>query len=367
MAETRTAHPYYMYEAIQAQPATWARVATRARDQARDLAQLMTANQRIYLVGTGTSYHAAQTGENILRAYSGANDVRAVTAFDFALYTPPLDKSDAVIVISHRGTKTYSVQSLEIAQAAGCRTLLIIGEGPHAVPTAGLVDHVFVGAPQENSAAHTVSYTASVSILSLLAQQFGLALHAPNPLPAEVLEVTIPHALEMALGVESQMARLAHEFVNRRRIWIVGGGPAAIVATETALKIKETSHLQAEGLPTETMIHGPFQAVEAEDVFALIAPEGAARERTMMLEGMIREIGAPYFVVADGPAPSDVPPGNERAWVQVPPVPQPFSTLTTLVPMQLFTYHLALERGRNPDIFRRDDPRFARAGELVKL
>jgi glutamine---fructose-6-phosphate transaminase (isomerizing) len=356
-----------MYEAIQAQPATWTRVAGRARDQARHLARLTTANQRIYLVGTGTSYHAAQTGENILRAYSGTNDVRAVTAFEFALYTPALHKSDVVIVISHRGTKTYSVKSLEIAQAAGCRSVLITGEGPHAVPTPGLVDDVFVGAPQEDSAAHTVSYTASVSILSVLAQELGLAWHARNGLAAEVLEETIPRALETALAVESQTARLAHEFVNSRRIWIVGGGPAAIVATETALKIKETSYLQAEGLATEMMIHGPFLAVEAEDGFALIAPKGAASERTMALAGMVREVGAPYFVVGDRPAPFDLPPGNEKGWVQVPPVPEPFSTLTTLVPMQLFTYHLALERGRNPDVFRRDDPRFARSGQLVKL
>lgn len=367
MAEIRSGHPFYMYDAIQAQPAAWTRVAIRARDQARRLGQTTNANQRIYLVGTGTSYHAAQTGENILRAYSGANDVRAVTAFDFALYTPTLYQSDVVIVISHRGTKTYSVKSLEIARGAGCRSVLITGEGPHTAAKPGLADYVFVGAPQEDSAAHTVSYTASVSILSVLAQELGIAWQARDGLAAEMLDETIPRALEMALTEEDQMARLAHEFVNGRRIWIVGGGPAAIVATETALKIKETSYLQAEGLVTETMIHGPFLAVEPDDVFALIAPEGAARERTMVLAGMIREVGARYFVVADRPASSGTPHVNERAWVQVPPVPEPFSTLTTLVPMQFFTYHLALERGRNPDIFRRDDPRFARAGALAKL
>ncbi len=352
-----------MYEAIEAQPRTWTRVVDRTRDEARNLARLMVGDQRVYLVGTGTSLHAAQTGENIMRAYGGPFDFRSMSAFDFALYTPPLSRADAVIVISHRGTKTYGLKSLEIAQGVGCRTVLVTGEGPHTVPTPGLVDYVLVGAPQEISSAHTNSYTASVAILSVLAQQLGRVKHARHELTNEVLDITIPRALETALGNEGQVAQLAHEFANRRRIWIVGGGPSAIVANEISLKIKETSHLQAEGLATEVMIHGPFQAVEADDVFILVAPEGSAHARTMEIAGMIQEIGAPYIVMSDR-VPDDP---NAHAWVQVPPVPEPFTPLTCLMPLQLFTYHLALDRGRNPDIFRHDDERFARASARIKL
>lgn len=368
MAEIRTAHPYYMYDAIQAQPATWRRLVAQTRDKAHEVAQALTGNRRIYLVGTGTSFHAAQTGENIFRAISGLPDVRAITAFDFALYTPALSRDDAVIVMSHRGTKTYSLRSLEIAQGVGCRTVLITGEGPHTVATPGLASYIFVGVPQEISSAHTVSYTASVAMLSAIAQQLGRVFHAPQELPDELLNETMPRAIEGGLATEPKMARLAQEYVGRRRIWIVGAGPAAIVATETALKIKEAAYLQAEGLQTETMVHGPFQAVEADDVFVLIAPDGPARERTMQMTGMIDEIGAAYFVVSDQPPPAvSAPSLNERSWVQVPPVPEAFTTLTTLVPMQLFTYHLALQRKTNPDIFRKDDPRFARVSAKIKL
>ncbi|WP_287518038.1 SIS domain-containing protein [Okeania sp. SIO2C2] len=63
------------------------------------------------------------------------------------------------------------------------------------------------------------------------------------------------------------MVRFAHEQVNQRRIWLVGGGQNAITAYEIALKIKETSYLQAEGMSIETMLHGPFQCTETEDLF----------------------------------------------------------------------------------------------------
>jgi glutamine---fructose-6-phosphate transaminase (isomerizing) len=157
---------------------------------------------------------------------------------------------------------------------------------------------------------------------------------------------------------------LAREHVGRRRIWLLGGGPSGVTATETALKIKETSYLQAEGMPTETMLHGPFQCVEADDLFVLIAPPGASRERTLEVAELVEEVGAPYIIVGD-----ETTGGRSGAagMVMVPEVPEPFSALSCLVPLQLFSYHLALARGTNPDSFRVDDPRFARADVSGRL
>ena len=75
--------------------------------------------RRVYSVGIGTSYHAAQMGDWLLRA--AGRDARAVSSFDFALYpeTYPIAADDAVIVMAHSGVKTYSTRSLERATAAG--------------------------------------------------------------------------------------------------------------------------------------------------------------------------------------------------------------------------------------------------------
>jgi glucosamine--fructose-6-phosphate aminotransferase (isomerizing) len=131
-----------------------------------------------------------------------------------------------------------------------------------------------------------------------------------------------------------------------------------VTAQEIALKIKETSYLQAEGMPTETMLHGPFQCVEADDLFILVAPSGAARERTLEVVELAEEVGAPYVIVGGEPA---------SEGLAVPAVPEPFSALTCLVPLQLVAYALALARGTNPDSFRAEDPRFARADVSGRL
>ncbi len=359
MENQRREHPYHMHDAIQAQPEAFARAARRNEDAADRLAAGAASCRRLFLVGIGTSHHAALVGEHLFRLYGGGIDVRALHSFDFALYGPELAAEDCVVAVSHRGTKRYTALALGRAREVGCKTALITGEGDAPTPD---VDFVFRTVAQERSAAHTVSYAGAVAVLALLAGRLGRHRAGRETLGAGLLQDEVPAALRAALGTEDGAAGLAGEHLDRRRIWLVGGGPNAVTAAETALKIKETSYLQAEGLPTETMLHGPFQCVEAEDLFVLIAPGGPARERTLEIAGLAAGVGSAVLVVDDGAG--DAPDGSR---LSVPSVPEPFAALTCLVPLQLFTYHLALARGTNPDSFRAEDPRFAKADVSGRL
>jgi glucosamine--fructose-6-phosphate aminotransferase (isomerizing) len=356
--EQRNSHPYHMHDAILAQAGAFVRAIERNRDEVDGLASLIASRERVLLAGIGTSHHAVQVGESLMRAYGGGPDVRAVHSFDLALYGPEVREEDCLVAVSHRGAKRYTALALERAREKGCPTALVTGEEGSGE---GRADAVFRTVAQERSSAHTVSYTSAVAVLALLAGRLGYHRTGSTTLLDVLLQEELPEALRAALGTEEEVAALAREHVGRRRIWLVGGGPSAVTATETALKIKETSYLQAEGMPTETMLHGPFQCVEADDLFVLIAPSGAARERTLEVAELVDEVGATYMIVGD-----DTLEGRPAA-LTVPQVPEPFSALSCLVPLQLFAYHLALARGTNPDSFRVDDPRFARADVSGRL
>jgi len=353
--ERRERHPYHMHDAILAQPEAFVRAVGRNEEAMDGFASEVAGCGRLYLIGLGTSHHAARLGEYLMRAYGGGIDVHAVNSFDLALYGPELDEEDCVVAVSHRGSKRYTARALGRAREAGCRTALVTGENASVSVQANAV---FETVAQERSAAHTVSYTSAVGVLALLAGRIGRHRTGEETLPEGLLREEIPEALRSLLDTEDVAGALAHEHVDRRRIWLLGGGPGAVTAREVALKIKETSYLQAEGMPTETMLHGPFQCVEAEDLFVLIAPADAARERTLEVVELAEEVGAPCVIVGEDPASSGV---------AVPEVPEPFSALTCLVPLQFFAYHLALARGTNPDSFRAEDPRFARADVSRRL
>lgn len=352
-----------MYEAIQGQPEAFARIVQR-HDQAMEaLATRIASCERLFLVGTGTSHHATQVGEHVLGAYGGNLAVHAYPAFDFALYGPRLGARDCVLGISHRGNKNFTVQSLARARESGCATALITGENnPDGRAQA---DAVFQTVPQEQSSTHTISYVAAIAALSVLASHLGHRRTGKRLLPKPVLSEEVPAALREALTREVEVARWAQAYVGRRRIWLAGGGPSAVTALEIALKIKEAAYLGAEGMPIETFLHGPFQCTEPEDLFVLIAPAGAAQARVAELGGMVADLGATYLVVSDT-AQHPLRAGA-AGWCAVPAAPEPFTALTCLVPLQLFSYHLALVRGTNPDGFRLDDPRFARARARIQL
>jgi glutamine---fructose-6-phosphate transaminase (isomerizing) len=360
MDEQRSRHPFHMHDAILAQPEAFARVLEKNGAAVDEFAAGAASCERLFLVGIGTSYHAARIGEHLLREYGGGLDVRAVHSFDFALYGPDLAPGDCVVGISHRGTKRYTARALERALDAGCRTALVTGEGGSVSVKTGVV---FRTVEQEISSAHTVSYTTAISVLANLAGRVGYYRLGSEAFEDNFLRATLPAVLREALGTEEQVERLAREHVGRRRIWLLGGGPSEVTAEEVALKIRETSYLQAEGMSTETMLHGPFQCVEADDLFVLVAPAGAAQARTLEVAELVDEVGGACLVVGDGT--SDVPEGQDL--LTVPEVPEPFAALTCLVPLQLFAYHLALARGTNPDAFRTDDPRFARADVSGRL
>jgi glutamine---fructose-6-phosphate transaminase (isomerizing) len=360
MDEQRNHHPFHMYDGIFAQPEAFARVLEKNGAAVDEFAAGASSCQRLFIVGIGTSYHAARIGEHLFREYGGGLDARPVHSFDFALYGPDLEPGDCVIGISHRGAKRYTARALQRTIDAGCQTALITGEGATVSVEANAV---FKTVAQERSSAHTVSYTAAISVLAHLAERIGYHRTGSEALSEDFLREEFPAALREVLGVEGEVERLAREHVSRRRIWLLGGGPSAVTAEEIALKIKETSYLQAEGMSTETMLHGPFQCAEAEDLFVIVAPAGAAQERTMEVTELVDEVGGACLIVGDGTPEVS----HKHNLLTVPRVPEPLSALTCLVPLQLFAYHLALARDTNPDAFRTDDPRFARADVSGRL
>jgi glutamine---fructose-6-phosphate transaminase (isomerizing) len=358
-----TRHPFNMYSHIMDQAEAVAHVVTEQRANIDTVAGEIAGSNRIFLVGIGTSYHAAQVVDHFMREYGGGVQAYPVHSFDFALYTPHLTSDDCVIIISHKGTKAYSVHALNKAEQAGAATALITGQGLEGKPDN--VQHVIETVPLEQSSTYTISYTGALAAMALLAERIGFHRTNQSKIDQIFFEQELPAAIEAGTRFDDEMKNWAAETLNKRRIWLTGGGPSAITAQEVALKIKEASYLQAEGIHLEQFLHGALQNVEPEDEFILIAPDGAAQSRAFQFAEAVQEIGAAYRVVSDGSAGQIT--GGAKASIDVPSVPEPFTAITCLVPLQLYSYHLALAAGTHPDTFRLDDPRFASAFQKASL
>ena len=161
-----------MYDAIMRQPEAMEEMLTKHTNTVQPVAAELAKKRRIYLVGIGTSWHAALVAGHWFRKFAGDGPVIEVRhSFEFCAYPPPLNGDDGVIVISHRGTKTYSYLALEMSKSSGAYTIAITSTDPG--PRIAAADAQLRTVPQERSAAFTISYTCGLMTLGMLAAALG--------------------------------------------------------------------------------------------------------------------------------------------------------------------------------------------------
>lgn len=326
----------FLKATLESQPRELARLlrddsAERAAGRLRDCS-------RIFLVGTGTSYHGAVVGQFMLR--SAGVEAWAVRAFEFANYPPALREGDGLIVLSHRGSKRFSRASLDQFAGRSSRWVVITGEGS-PVDGEGVVRTV----EQERSPVHTASHTGAMLRLAQMAVALG------EPQWRSQLE-DLPHAVEAAVASGDEVAAQLGELELAPVTYFVGGGPARATAYEGALKLREATHLiSAEGHDVEGILHGPLVSIQPGQTVVLIEQPGRSLERIKEVEAALGEIGAGVWPVA--------PAGDDFDEVLAP--------IVNVVPLQWLAYHASRKLGVDADTFRRDEPPYAAAQSKFTL
>jgi glucosamine--fructose-6-phosphate aminotransferase (isomerizing) len=342
-----------LFQAIHDQPAI-----------AAETAALLASSRRVFLVGTGTSSHAAIIGEHLLRLVGA--DAYALTNFDFVTYPRPIGSEDAVIAISHRGSKLYGKAAIARALEANAKVIGITGKGS---PMQGA--HVQLEtAPAEKSSTHSMSYTANLVALGLIAARLG----ATSGVDVSELRdglMRLPAMIQRGLENDEAVRAAADVLAAHGKTVLVGAGPNAATAREGALKVKESSYLVAEGFELETLLHGCLPAVSNGDLAVVIAACGPALDRTMAAIRALQLIGARLLVIADERVVNDLSFDSKLAApvgiVAYDAVIEQLSPIPAVVPLQLLADYTATLRGTNADSFRADDPIYKAANDSYRL
>jgi glucosamine--fructose-6-phosphate aminotransferase (isomerizing) len=281
--------------------------------------------RRLLLVGTGTSWHAANIGAWFLRA--AGVEAWPVQGIDAALHGPRPTKADGLILLSHRGTKQFTSQVLERARAEGAATVVISGLGS---PGADIET-----TSQERSSAYTTSHTGAMLRVAQIAVALGADLGPLDAVPDAVAAVVDGPAV----GVEPP----------RRALEFIGAGPNQWTAAEGALKVRETAYVASVGMSVEQYLHGPAVASGPDDTLICINGGGPGEERLLAVARSAESCQVTVRVItADQP-----------------------SELLSVFPLTAAVQKIALEAaerlGTNPDSFGRDVPSRAHALDGISL
>ena len=358
----RAAHPYHMHDAIWQQPERVGRLLETQRALIERAAAAAATRRRLILAGIGTSYHAAQVGEHFLRHLTRGRATALVEqSFELVHYPLALGPDDAVIAISHRGWRNYSVQAVESARAAGALTIVVTGrdagEGIRAA------DFVLTTCEQEISFAHTKSYTTALAALATFAIRLAERQGLLGDVAARAALARIPEAMRAALGSEEFAREAARQIAARPRWVFIGTGPNWATAREGALKAKETCHIAAEGLETEQFLHGPLVEMDSRAALVALLTGGPGDDRARGALRAAGELGVLRVAVAA--AGLAEPPAELH--LEVPATEEWLSPFVHAIPLQFLSYYAALEHGGNPDTGREDEPAHARARRHFRL
>ena len=363
--DARRGHPYFMYDAIVRQPDAMAEMLADHSNQVQPVAAELAKKRRLHLVGIGTSWHAALIARHWFKKFAGSGlSVEAWHSFEFCSYPPQLEADDGVIVISHRGTKTYSYLALEMAKSNGAYTVAVTSTDPG--PRITVADAHFTTVEQEISSAFTVSYTSALMVLGMLAAALG----GWNDRSGDVAQLraqldAVPVAASQVLARQGEVQQAVRRFQSKERFICAGWGPNTGNTYEVALKIKETSTCDSEGLQIEQLLHGPFCSVDEKCLITLLAPPGPGYERSMNVARAAAAVGAPVWgLVQEG---DTLLSALTTQSFTLPPMPEFWSPLVYVLPLQLFTYYLALARGAQPDLFQQNNARQAAARRHYEL
>jgi glucosamine--fructose-6-phosphate aminotransferase (isomerizing) len=308
------AGPTELERAIRSQPEHLARLA-RGGDLHPQIEALRQC-RRIWLVGTGTSLHAAELGAMMF--HDAGRAATAMPSMSFVNAAPPVGGDDGVVLISHNaGAETaYASAAYALATEAGLHVIAITRQGsglPHSLETV----------PQERSHTYSVSYTAVLMLLARLAAGLG-----SDRISAEALD-RVPDAVQEAIDAPGTDAIP----IPARVLVLFGEGPAAVTAREGALKVREASRFLAEGYDVEYLLHGSaVPLTDADRLIALSPPDTDG-----LVEGVARAAESESVPVTR----------LRQTTVDLPPV---LAQIPLTARLQLLALRFALERGQNPDV-----------------
>lgn len=305
--------------------------------------------KRIVIVACGTSWHAALLGKYLIQDMCRI-PVEVEYASEFRYSNPVLDERDIVIAISQSGETADTLAAIKIAKGMGAFVYGISNVVGSSIPRetdSGTYIHV----GPEIGVASTKAFTGQVMVLTMLALSIAQVKETLSPKEIEELGrhiLKIPKTVEKVLKLNDKIERLSLIYTYARNFLYLGRGYSYPVALEGALKLKEISYIHAEGYPAAEMKHGPIALIDAEMPSVIIAPNDHLYEKIVSNVQQVKARGGSIIaIVTEG----DTVIRNIADHVlEVPDMPECLTPIITSIPLQLLSYYIAINKGKDVDM-----------------
>ena len=355
-AAEKGGYPHFMFKEIMEQPeAIRKTVSPRLRDGRVVLDEFqMTAEEardisRIFIIACGSSYHVGMVSkynwERLLR-----RPVEVCLASEFRYSDPLVDDHTLVIVISQSGETLDTMAAMREAKRRGGKTLAIVNVVGSSI--AREADHVlYTWAGPEIAVATTKAYSTQLVLMDLVGLYLGdlLGTVAPEEYLAIVEAVErLPEQMQAWLAHVEDVQYFASRYFNHASMFFIGRNLDYAMGLEGSLKLKEISYIHSEAYASGELKHGTISLIEPGTLVVALGTYGPLFDKFISNVVEVKARGAEVMALTTEDFREKMG-KTADAVVTVPnthPILQPS---LGVVPLQLFAYYVALQRGCDID------------------
>lgn len=304
--------------------------------------------RRIIFVACGTSWHAGLIGEYLFEDMCKI-EVKVEYASEFRYRNPVIRPDDVVIALSQSGETADTLAAIELAKSKGAFVYSIcnvVGSSIARATNSGTYIHV----GPEIGVASTKAFTGQVTVLAMMAMVIAkMRGTIDKDKYEEVLHdlLRMPEQISHVLSKHDTIKSMADIFTYARNFLYLGRGYNYPTAMEGALKLKEISYIHAEGYPAAEMKHGTIALIDNEMPTVVIATNGSVYDKTISNIQEVKARGGKVIAVVNE--------GDDKIsemadfCIEIPETTECLTPLLSSIPLQLFAYYIAVNKGRNVD------------------
>jgi len=348
----KSGYPHFMLKEIHEQPDAIRNTLRLKGDMIKQAAKIIHSSDRVFMLAMGTSGHSALAGRHMFASIAGVLPTFELASdFSDTVYGALTDR-DCIIAITQSGETTDTITAVKYAKERGVKIVAISNVvGSSITRLADLT--ILTQAGPEIGVAATKTFMVQLTSLALIALALGELTGFTDIKNIEAKRKClekIPEIVSETISRNEELSRrLAGELYDKTSLLFLGRGVSIATAEEAALKLKEIAYNHAEAYSAGESKHGPIALVEDGFPVIFIAPNDETRSRMI---GNIMEMKARGASVVSVILKDDTELESLSRFVFTIPedIEPEFSTMVFIVPLQLFSYYMALRKGYDPDM-----------------
>ena len=353
---TRGKYRHYMLKEIYEQPKVIEQTLQGRLGKNRVLEGCFGANAKaifdkvdhVQIIACGTSYHAGMVAKYWLESWANiACSVEVASEFRYRKVVVP--KNSLIVTVSQSGETADTLAALRKAQAQDYLSSLTICNVPNSALIRESELSLLTEAGTEIGVASTKAFTTQLVALQLLSIVLGRRKGLSQEQEAEMVAALkkLPGLCSEVLKLDKEIETLSEIFVDKHHALFLGRGIHYPIALEGALKLKEISYIHAEAYPAGELKHGPLALVDSNMPVISVAPNDELIDKLKSNLEEVHARGGQLFVFAD--TNTNFKQTAEFKVIHLPKVPDTLTAIVYTLPLQLLSYHVAIQKGTDVD------------------